>query len=110
MVTVDDKLHMDHEAVRAIAADVAELAVSVQAMQRYTTSGTLRAEHLGGSEKAAAAFSAYDGAIRRLESSVGTAHQFLAEASRRLTQTANETEAMDVNNAWGVQAAGRQGA
>lgn len=101
-MAADDELRMDHEAMRAVAMDVADLAVSLEAVQRYATGDGLKAEHLGGHPTAPGAFNAFNDAVNRLNTSVGKAHNFLVEASRKLTESSKMTDENDVNAAWGI--------
>lgn len=105
-MTVDGKLQMDHEAMAAVAQDVADLAVALEAVQRYLTGGEFKQEHLGGHPSAPGAYQAFNGALQKLNTSVGKAHNFLVEASHKLTQSSEMTNATDVNNAWGLNKSG----
>jgi hypothetical protein len=105
-MAVDGELQMDHEAMRAVAIDVADLAVALEAVQRYLTGGELKQEHLGGHSSAPGAYQAFNGALQKLSASVGKAHGFLMDASAKLTQSSQMTEATDVDNAWGLNKAG----
>jgi uncharacterized protein YukE len=105
-MAVDGKLQMDHDAMRAVAQDVADLAVALEGVQRYLTGGELKQEHLGGHPSAPGAFQAFNGSLQKLNASVGKAHGFLIEASHKLTQSSEMTNATDVNNAWGLEKSG----
>lgn len=105
-MAVDGKLQMDHEAMHAVAQDVADLAVALEGVQRYLTGGELKQEHLGGNPSAPGAYQAFNGALQKLNASAGKAHGFLIEASQKLTQSSEMTDATDVNNAWGLNKAG----
>ncbi|WP_156757891.1 hypothetical protein [Actinokineospora pegani] len=105
-MAIDETMEMDHEAVTAIGRDVADLAVSLQEVQRYATGDGLAQEHFGGTPDGAAAFQAFNGVVQRLAASVGKAQQFCAEAAQRITDSAKSTDATDVDNAWGVTKSG----
>jgi hypothetical protein len=105
-MAVDDELRMDHEQVRAVALEVSDLAVALESVKRYAEGDGLKAEHLGGHESAPGAFNAFNDAVHRLSASVGKAHDFLIEASRKLTESAKMTQETDVENAWGITKAG----
>jgi hypothetical protein len=105
-MAVDGTLRMDHDLMKAVAQDVADLGVSLEAVQRYATGDGLKAEHLGGSEYAPAAFKSFNDAVQRLAASVGKGHDFLVEASRKLTESSAMTKATDVDNAWSITNAG----
>ncbi|PWW64350.1 hypothetical protein [Actinokineospora spheciospongiae] len=105
-MAVDETMEMDHEAVRSAGMDVADLAVSLQEVQRYATGDGLKAEHFGGTPDGFEAFTAFNGVVQRLSASVGKAQQFCVEAAQRLTDSAKSTSATDVDNAWGITKAG----
>ncbi|GLZ42109.1 hypothetical protein [Actinokineospora sp. NBRC 105648] len=107
-MAVDETMAMDHEVVRSAGMDMADLAVSLQAVQRYATGDGLKAEHFGGTPDGADAFTAFNGAVQRLAGSVGKAQQYCAEASQRITDSAKATKTTDVDNAWGLTKAGGQ--
>ncbi|MBP2322517.1 DNA repair ATPase RecN [Kibdelosporangium banguiense] len=103
---MDGKLQMDHDAMRAAADEVKNLAVAVQSVQSYITDNDLKQEHLGGHFTAPAAYQSFNAALQGLSASVGKAYAFLNEAAAKLEQSSQMTDATDVNNAWGLNKAG----
>ncbi|MBM7770284.1 hypothetical protein JOD54_000488 [Actinokineospora baliensis] len=105
-MALDETMKMDHEVVRSAGLDMADLAVSLQEVQRYAAGDGLKQEHFGGTADGAAAFGAFNGVVQQLAGSVGKAQQYCVEAAKRLTETAKATDGTDVDNAWGITAAG----
>ncbi|TCO65388.1 hypothetical protein [Actinocrispum wychmicini] len=105
-MAVDDTLKMDHDLMRAVSEDVADLSLALATMQQYSTGDGLKVEHFGGTHVGNAAFNAYNGAAQRLAASLGKAHDFLVAASQKLSQTSAMVKETDVDSAWGITKAG----
>jgi hypothetical protein len=105
-MAVDGKLQMDHDAMRALAGELKNLANAVQTAQAYATDSDLKQEHFGGHFTAPVAFQSVNAAMQQLTASLGKAQKFLDEAAVKLEQSSQMTNATDVDNAWGLNKAG----
>lgn len=105
-MAMDGTLKMDHDLMKAVSLDVADLSLAVTTMQQYSGADPLKAGDFGGMHVSPAAFNAYNGALQRLAASLGKAHDFLATASQKLQQTSEMVKETDVESAWGITKAG----
>src|SRR2546423_10017410 len=106
-MAVDETLRMDHEQVRELGLKVGDLAVGLEAVQRYATEEDLKQEHFGGHGSAPGAYKAFHDAVTALAAGVTKAHDFLVAASDKLVESAEMGKETDVDSAWGITKSGK---